>query len=301
MHYLKYRLLYDVKSEFGNFRLLLDTWLKLFKGDNIRLIEFYEGVNDDRDTPRHEALIELFLVTLAATIIGGITVEEYKTRRDRIGRVLLILQRKCRLSLEYLFDMDALKYLQVNGIIDHKEYLRLAKQLKKRLRRKMTMPEEFKRKLEPYYTRFGMSSNSDIFDALGKTSIPRTKLQSKRRQNYRVPKNAITLSGLAASPGVVSGRIRNIRKPEDVGELKVNDVGVFHIYTPYMVDAIVICVGIIGTKETGGMTGHLAISARGIGKPAVVAVNDDRDMLSDGKIAIVDGNAGKVHLVSEKL
>jgi len=291
MDYLRDRLDYDVRSEFGNFRLLVDLWFKIFRGDYVRLIEFYEGTYDDRDIPRHEALIEAFLVTLAATIIG----EEYKARRDRIGRALLSLHRKCRASLEYLFDMDALKYLEANQVIDHVHYIMLAKTVRRNLLQRRAVPKRIKSRMKAYYRRFGVSSSSDILQALEKR-LNQMDVQTTKQQKSSFTGNiVITLTGIPASEGIVSGKVRNVRNREDIANLKTGDIGVFHlILSPYEVPAVKLCAGLIGIRGVGGMTGHLAIVARGLGKPAVMQVADEAEMLRDGKLVIVDGDAGKI-------
>lgn len=293
MQYLRSRLNYDVRSEFGNFRVLIDLWLKVFNGDHVRLIEFYERAYDDRDIPRHESLMEVFLVTLAASILG----EEYKARRKAIGSALLNLRRKCILSLQYLLDMDALKYLKVNQIIDHQEYTKLSRQLKKRLLQKRAMPRGIARKARPYYRAFGMSSSSDVLRGLERTTSQRSRSISQTQTTIPIPKGAVTIVGLAASPGAAHGKIKVIRSPEEAVNVTEGDIGVFCMFTPEMVFALEKCAGIIGTRDASGMTGHLAVAARGMKKPAVVSVDNELLILSDGKFAIVDGNLGKVHLV----
>lgn len=298
MDYLRSKLNYDVRSEFGNFRVLMEIWLKIFDANHVRLIEFYEGAYDDRLVRRHESLIELFLVTLTATILG----EEYRVRRKSIGKALQKLQQRCKLSLQYLLDMDALKYLLMNQIIDHDEYERLSRQLKGRLRQEKAMPEKVSKSVRQYYALFGMSSSSDVIRGLERTARQRASIQDPTGRIV-VPKGAVTIVGVAASPGVAEGTIRLIRNQEETKELRAGEIGVFHTYTPEIMSAPERCSGIIGTgaptlgvRGAGGVTGHLASFARGVHKPAVVLVDDKKEILRNGKFAIVDGRTGKIHV-----
>lgn len=288
MGHLKQRLDYDVGSEFGNFRVLMDLWFKIFKGDHVRVIEFYEGAYGDRDIPRHEALLELFLVALAATIIG----EEYKARREGVKRAVVNLQRKCRMGLNYLFEMDALKFLEVNRIIDHSQYLALSKHARARFHHRKPVSKALTKRTEPYYHKYGMTTSNDILDA-----FERMSKENRWKKNESSRTNVITLTGIAASKGVVAGRISNIRDVADAEDLK-GKVGVFR--TPIvrkMVHTVTTALGVIGTRDAGGITGHLATVARELGIPAVAVVSDDAGVLADGTLVIVDGNLGKVQVI----
>lgn len=215
MNYLRERLDYDIRSQFGNFRVLVGLWFKIFQGDHVRLIEFYEDVYGDLEIPRHEALIEVFLVTLAATILG----EEYKARRRGVGRALLNLRQKCRISLEYLFDMDALKYLEVNQSINHTQYLELSEQVRRKLVQKRPLPKKITSEVKPYYRKYHMSSSADICKALQKRLNSKSKQTSAHRKG-RYLKNVITLNGLHVSKGVVSGTMRIVRNYEDIARIR---------------------------------------------------------------------------------
>ena len=103
MRYLKDRLDYDIRSEFGNFRVLIDVWFNLLRGDHKRLIDFYEQTYEDRGKMRHEALIETFIITFVSATLVAIVAEEYRARRKQIlvtlGRSAAPMQTWTYLSL----------------------------------------------------------------------------------------------------------------------------------------------------------------------------------------------------------
>jgi len=101
------------------------------------------------------------------------------------------------------------------------------------------------------------------------------------------------LSGLAASAGLVEGRVRVLRSPDtsvEPGEILVvtaADVG----WTPLFVTA----GGLV--SELGGPLSHACIVAREYGLPAVVSVRSATSALKTGDRVRLDGSAGTVELL----
>jgi len=295
MQYLRDRLDYDVRSEFGNFRVLMDVWFRFLGGEHTRLIDFYEQTYEDRDKARHEPLIVVIAVTLVTTILGDIAAEEYRARRKEILRTLGRLRRQCELGLGYLFDMDAIRYLELNHKIGHAEYLKLARQLKIRLRRSRPTARA-RQRLKPYYRQFGLSSSMELTRKL-ETMATHAEQPKNITATTPILKKARLIHGLPASPGMAEGRIRVIRNIDDGKRIRIGDVGVFHYMVPDLVPAMRSCSAVIGTGATGGMTGHLAVSARALELPAVVGVDDKDGILLEGTVTVVNGRSGTVHVL----
>jgi phosphohistidine swiveling domain-containing protein len=104
------------------------------------------------------------------------------------------------------------------------------------------------------------------------------------------------LSGLAVSPGVVTGpaRVILLAGAEQVlpGEILVapfTDPG----WTPYFIPA----AGIV--MDQGGLLSHGSIVAREYGIPAVVNVGPATKIIKTGQMIQVDGNAGRVRILNE--
>jgi len=106
------------------------------------------------------------------------------------------------------------------------------------------------------------------------------------------------LSGIAGSSGTAQGRARVVNDPaeapaslgrEDILVVPYRDVG----WTPLFASI----GGIVA--ETGGQLSHAAIVAREYGLPAVVAVKGATRLIRDGQQLFVDGNRGRVYLVSQ--
>jgi pyruvate,water dikinase len=111
-----------------------------------------------------------------------------------------------------------------------------------------------------------------------------------------VPAEAVDgqLSGVAGSPGRVTGPARVIRGPEEFGNLQKNDILVAPLTNPVWTPLFAIAGGVI--TEVGGILSHGAIVAREYGIPAVLSVPGATAQVSQGQTITVDGNRGIVSL-----
>ena len=103
------------------------------------------------------------------------------------------------------------------------------------------------------------------------------------------------MSGMAVSPGVVTGTVKVLRNPHEKSVAK-GDVLVAYTtdpgWTPLSVNAAAVLL------EVGGMLQHGAVIAREYGKPCVVGVDGLMTKLHDGQRVEVDGTAGVIRLLS---
>ena len=102
----------------------------------------------------------------------------------------------------------------------------------------------------------------------------------------------IRLTGVAASPGTVSGRVRIITGPDDFEHFVAGDVLVCRTTSPAWTPLLTRAAAVI--TENGGILAHAAIVARELGVPAVLAVPDAMTILTDGSLVQVDGRLGRV-------
>ncbi len=99
------------------------------------------------------------------------------------------------------------------------------------------------------------------------------------------------MSGMAVSPGVVSGPVKVLHdpheKPVEKGDVLVaytTDPG----WTPLFANAAAVLL------EVGGILQHGAVVAREYGKPCVAGIDGLMTKLTDGQLVEVDGTAGVV-------
>jgi rifampicin phosphotransferase len=106
--------------------------------------------------------------------------------------------------------------------------------------------------------------------------------------------DAETLTGLAVSPGVVSGRARVILRSDTTEQVLPGEVLVAPFtdpgWTPYFLQAAAIVM------DRGGLLSHGSIIAREYGIPAVVNVGPATQIIQTGQMLHVDGTRGEVRI-----
>ena len=104
------------------------------------------------------------------------------------------------------------------------------------------------------------------------------------------------LSGMAVSPGVVTGPVKVLRDPHEK-PVKKGDVLVAYTtdpgWTPLFVNAAAVVL------EIGGILQHGAVIAREYGKPCVVGIDRLMTKLHDGQRVEVDGTSGVIRLIEK--
>ena len=106
-------------------------------------------------------------------------------------------------------------------------------------------------------------------------------------------KGEAILSGLAASPGVASGKVKIVHTLDDLQKIQAGDVLVTKMTNPDMVVTMQKSSAIV--TDEGGLTAHAAIVSREMGIPCVVGTKEATGKLKDGEIVTVDGFNGKVY------
>lgn len=102
----------------------------------------------------------------------------------------------------------------------------------------------------------------------------------------------LLVSGLAASTGTASGRVRVLRDPSEGAQLLAGEVLVAPMTNPDWVPAIRRAAALV--TDGGGMTCHAAIVSRELGVPCVVGAREATKILRNTELVTVDGAAGVV-------
>jgi pyruvate, water dikinase len=103
----------------------------------------------------------------------------------------------------------------------------------------------------------------------------------------------LLLSGLAASAGRASGRVRILTSPNQQAEFRDGEVLVAEMTSPDWVPAMRRAAALI--TDGGGVTCHAAIVSRELQVPCVVGTGNATTMLQTGQEVTVDGRTGKVY------
>ncbi|MBA7680312.1 hypothetical protein ES703_88627 [subsurface metagenome] len=122
---------------------------------------------------------------------------------------------------------------------------------------------------------------------------PITTLEKRHEGGEKELKGELILTGLAASPGIGSGKIKIVETLEDLGKVSQGDVLVTKMTNPDMVVTMQKSAAIV--TDEGGLTAHAAIVSREMGIPAVVGTQEATTKLKEGEIITVDGFNGKIY------
>ncbi len=100
------------------------------------------------------------------------------------------------------------------------------------------------------------------------------------------------VSGLGASPGEASGKVRILRSPAEGPRFQNGEILVAPMTSPDWVPTIRRAAALV--TDQGGMTCHAAIVSRELGIPCIVGTRDATSTLRDGELVTVDGRRGTV-------
>jgi phosphohistidine swiveling domain-containing protein len=106
----------------------------------------------------------------------------------------------------------------------------------------------------------------------------------------------LVLSGAAGSGGTATGRARVILDAADPAGLEPGDILIAPQTDPSWVPLFVPAAGVV--VNVGALGSHAMIVSRELGVPCVASVADATEIIPDGAIVTVDGNAGTVTIDS---
>lgn len=143
------------------------------------------------------------------------------------------------------------------------------------------------------------NATSVLIEALRKPSaeivkLPATEETEKPPTTVVPAETPRQLVGQPAAPGLQTGRVRRVRKAQDLGRFQAGEVLVCDAIQPMMTHLVPLAGAVV--ERRGGMLIHGAIIARELGIPCVNGVAGVIEMLNDGDIVTVDGYLGIVTL-----
>ena len=117
------------------------------------------------------------------------------------------------------------------------------------------------------------------------------------RPSVPVPPGA-SLTGIGASPGRATGRVRVARSPAEGRQLQAGEVLVARFTDPGWTPIFPLAAAVV--TEIGGVLSHGAVVAREFGIPAVVNAAGATERLSTGQLVEVDGETGEIELLEDE-
>ncbi len=119
-------------------------------------------------------------------------------------------------------------------------------------------------------------------------SRPITTIKEDKKEEL-----VVLAKGLAASPGIGRGRVKNIQDLNNINQVEDGDILVTGMTNPDMVPAMRKCAGVI--TDEGGRTCHAAIVSRELGIPCIVGAKDASEKLKNGQFVTMDATRGVVY------
>jgi phosphohistidine swiveling domain-containing protein len=104
------------------------------------------------------------------------------------------------------------------------------------------------------------------------------------------------LRGVAASGGVIEGRARIVRDPDEI-DLDDGDILICETTDPAWVPLFLVAGGVV--TDHGGLLSHGPIVARELGIPCVCGTDTGSRRIVDGQIVRVDGDRGTVEILED--
>lgn len=126
-------------------------------------------------------------------------------------------------------------------------------------------------------------------------SRPITTLKGAEKENKGITKQELKtlVKGLPASPGVASGKVKNIKDISEIARVEDGDVLVTVMTNPDMVPAMRRASAVV--TDEGGRTCHAAIVSRELGIPCIVGAKTASKVLEEGMEITVDATRGVVY------
>ena len=124
------------------------------------------------------------------------------------------------------------------------------------------------------------------------TTLPPEDARHAEPASADAPSGEPLLTGLGASPGTASGKVRIVRAPADGARLEPGEILVAPMTSPDWVPTMRRAGALV--TDGGGMTCHAAIVSRELGLPCVVGTRTATQALRDGQEVTVDGSHGRV-------
>ena len=123
---------------------------------------------------------------------------------------------------------------------------------------------------------------------------PVTTLEKRvESEKIKEVKGELILKGLAASPGIASGKVKVIEDLKDLNKIRKGDILVTIMTNPDMVVTMQKSAGII--TDEGGLTAHAAIVSREMGIPCIVGTQEATTKLKENEIITLDGYTGRIY------
>ncbi|WP_042683207.1 phosphoenolpyruvate synthase [Anaerosalibacter massiliensis] len=280
---------YREEQGFNHFEVALSVVVqKMINSEKSGVMFTANPVNSNKD----EMMINASWGLGEAVVSGSVTPDEYIVDKNNnkilekhiAEKTTMIIKSKDEVGTVEVRVGEHLGFEKINGqCLTDKEILKLT---------------DNGMKIENMY-----GSNQDIewaFDEETKElyilqSRPITTLNNGGESKSMVEKEELKslVRGLAASPGIASGKVKNIKNIDEISRVEDGDVLVTIMTNPDMVPAMRRASAVV--TDEGGRTCHAAIVSRELGIPCIVGAKTASEVLKEEMEITVDATRGVVY------
>lgn len=122
--------------------------------------------------------------------------------------------------------------------------------------------------------------------------ITTINLNPKVEKPIDVSQLKLLLKGEPASPGIITGHVKQLKKALEINRLSPGEILVTDMTTPDFVPAMKKAGAIVTNK--GGQTSHAAIVSRELGIPCIVGTGNATKLLKNGHVITINGQTGEI-------
>ncbi|MFA6227009.1 MAG: PEP-utilizing enzyme [Candidatus Paceibacterota bacterium] len=113
----------------------------------------------------------------------------------------------------------------------------------------------------------------------------------------RITENIKHVKGQVAFKGIVQGKVRILRRRDQVKDIQKDEIIVSPMTTPDFLPAMLKAAGFV--TDEGGITCHAAIVARELKKPCIIGTKIATQVFKDGDLIEVDADKGIVRIINK--
>ncbi|MTI68911.1 MAG: phosphoenolpyruvate synthase [Firmicutes bacterium] len=227
-----------------------------------------------------------------AVVSGIVTPDEYIVNKDDKN-----------ISEKNIADKNVMIVKKENGQgtveIDVKEYLGYEKvaeeclddlELNKLVKDALLIEELYK---SPQDIEWALDMDTGELYILQSRPITTLKEEEEVTMNEENVELKVLAKGLAAAPGISTGKVIKINDVDEISRVEKGDILVTVMTNPDMVPAMRKASAVV--TDEGGRTCHAAIVSRELGVPCIVGAKDCNTSVKDGDVITVDATRGIVY------
>lgn len=306
----------NIKGEANLLNAVRDCWASLFTPRAI----FYRAQNK---IPTEKVGISVIIQKMVESIVSGVmfTVDPVKNDKDRIivdavwglGEMIVqgsvvpdhyVVQKDTFAILSKEVSDQAVELTKVGSVTKEVEVPKKIRGNQKITDEEIVKLAKIGYKLQEHY--YFPQDIEWAKDKSGGLFIVQTRPVTTLDKKVKLTKTGIKdiqaaetpiLTGISASPGIGTGKVKVLKSPREISKVESGDVLVATMTSPDYVPAMKKASAII--TDEGGQTSHAAIVSRELGVPCVVGTKEATKRLKDDYVVTVDGKSGKVYLGSK--